>query len=256
MSARTATSIQTESATETKRIAATLGGEARTTRRRSRRTQAQAAEAAGISRARYADIERGEGDRAPLDLWVRIGLAIDRPLAVSFSRDIDPAELADAGHLAAQELALRLLSAGGSGRGRQASFEAPTRPSDPSRSADICIRDDARRTIVIAEIWNRLDDLGAAARATSRKVADAEALAVVAGGDGPAYRVVVGWLLVDTAANRRLVARYPAILRARFPGSSIDWVRALTDGTDPPAEPAIAWVDVRAGRLVPMRLRG
>ena len=254
MTDRTTTSVKTESATETKRIAATLGGEARTSRRRRRRTQAQTADTAGISRARYAEIERGEGDTAPLDLWVRIGLAIDRPLAVSFSRDIEPLEPADAGHLAAQELVLRLVSA--SGRDRHASFEAPTRPADPSRSADICIRDDLRRLIIIAEIWNRLDDLGAAARATSRKVADAEGMAVVAGRDGDPYRVVVGWLLVDTAANRRLVAHYPAILRARFPGSSIEWVRTLTDGTDPPTEPAIAWVDVRAARLVPIRLRG
>ncbi len=254
MADRTTTSVKTESATETMRIAATLGGEARATRRRRRRTQAQTAETAGISRARYAEIERGQGDTAPLDLWVRIGLAIDRPLAVSFSRDIEPVEPADAGHLAAQELVLRLVTA--SGRLRQASFEAPTRPADPSRSADILIRDDARLTITIAEIWNRLGDIGSAARATSRKVVDAESMAVVAGGDRGAYRVAVGWLLVDTAANRRLVSRYPAILRARFPGPSTGWVHALADGADPPTEPAIAWVDLHAGRLVPIRLRG
>ncbi len=68
--------------------------------------------------------------------------------------------------------------------------------------------------------------------------------------------VAVGWLLVDTAANGRLVSRYPAILRARFPGSSTAWVHALADGADPPTEPALAWVDLRAGRLVPIRLRG
>jgi transcriptional regulator with XRE-family HTH domain len=254
MKARTASDIKVESATETKRIAATLGQDARTTRRRRRCTQAEVALKAGVSRARYAELERGQGDTAPLDLWVRIGLAIDRPIAVLFSRAIDPAEPADAGHLAAQELVLRLMRSGGPAR--LVSFELPTRPSDPSRSADICVRDDGRRLIIIVEIWNRLGDLGAAVRATSRKVADGAAMAALAGGDGEPYRVAIGWLLVDNAANRALSARYPEILRARFPGSSVGWVRSLIDGVDPPGEPALAWADVRGARLVPIRIRG
>jgi hypothetical protein len=109
---------------------------------------------------------------------------------------------------------------------------------------------------VVVEIWNRLDDLGAAVRATARKVAEAEAIAVLAAGDGSGFRVASGWFLVDNAANRRLVARYPAILRTRFPGSGVQWVRSIVAGSDPPARPAIAWVDLRAARLVPTRLRG
>jgi hypothetical protein len=63
------------------------------------------------------------------------------------------------------------------------------------------------------------------------------------------------WLLVDTAANRRLVARYPEILEARFRGSSVGWVRCLADGAPPPREPGLAWIDPRSNRIVPLRRR-
>ena len=232
-------------------IAATLGSEARATRRRRRLTQQRLADAIGISRPRYAELERGEGATAPLETWTRIGAALGRPLAVSFSRDIDQPEPRDAGHLAAQELVLRLARS----HGRIASFELPTRPADPARSSDIGLRDDAIRTLILVEIWNRLDDIGAAARSTDRKVAEASAAAAFAGVDGAPYRIASCWLLVDTAANRRLVAAYPEILRTRFPGSSDGWARALAEGAAPPIEPGVAWVDPRAGRIRPMRLR-
>jgi len=233
-------------------IAATLGREARTSRRRRRVTQQRLADEIGISRSRYADIERGEGATVPLETWTRIGAALGRALAVSFSRDIEQPEPRDAGHLAAQELVLRLARE----HGRAASFELPTRPADPARSTDVGVRDDALRTLFLIEIWNRLDDFGAAARATDRKVAEAAAPAVFAGGDRESYRVASCWLLVDTAANRRLVGRYPEILRTRFPGSSVRWAAALTNGTAPPAEPGVAWIDPRSGRIIPLRLRG
>jgi hypothetical protein len=181
---------------------------------------------------------------------VRIGAALGRPLAVGLSREIDQPEPRDAGHLAAQELVLRLARA----HGRTASFELPSRPADPSRWADVGLRDDRHRVLVLTEIANRVDDLGAAARATDRRLAETAAAAMFAGADGEPYRVASCWLLVDTAANRRLVARYPEIIRARSPGSSVAWVRALVDGTMPPMQPGIAWIDPRAGRLVPMRL--
>ncbi|TAK01891.1 MAG: XRE family transcriptional regulator [Chloroflexota bacterium] len=232
-------------------IAATLGREARATRRRRRHTQQQLADLIGISRSRYADIERGEGATAPLETWAKIGAALGRPLAAAFSRDIEAPEPRDAGHLAAQELVLRLARS----HGRPASFELPTRPADPARSADVGLRDDAAGALILIEIWNRLDDLGATARAADRKVVEASAHAAAAGGDAGPYRVASCWLLVDTAANRHLVARYPAILRTRFPGSSLRWAAALTNGMAPPLEPGVAWIDPRAGRIVPLRLR-
>lgn len=232
-------------------IATTLGREARATRRRRRLTQQRVADMIGISRSRYADIERGQGATAPLATWAGIGAALGRPLAVSLSREIEVPDLRDAGHLAAQELVLRVAGI----HHRAASFELPTRPTDPTRSTDVALRDDRHRALILVEIWNRLDDLGAAARASDRKAAEAADLAAFAGADDGSYRVTTCWLLVATAANRRLVARYPQILRARFPGSSAAWVAALADGAAPPAQPGIAWVDPRSARIVPLRLR-
>jgi transcriptional regulator with XRE-family HTH domain len=237
--------------TEAASMAGTMGRELKTTRRRLRLTQGQLGKRVGMSGTRIGEVERGDGASAPLGVWARLGIAIGRPLAVSFSRDIRMAEPRDAGHLAAQELVLRL----GRQHGRRGTFELTSSSADPARSIDVALRDDAARVLIIVEIWNRLDDLGAAARATSRKVSDAEGLAILAGGDGPAYRVAACWLLVDTAANRRLVGRYPEILVSRFPGSSLNWVRCLADGREAPKEPGIAWVDPRSDRLIPIRLR-
>ena len=78
---------------------------------------------------------------------------------------------------------------------------------------------------------------------------------MIAARSGPAYRVAMCWLLVDTAANRRLVARYPEILQSRVPGSSRGWARSKSEGFPPPDEEGIAWIDPRSGRIVPLRFR-
>ena len=246
------TNVEIQGATEARSIALALGRELRTTRTRRHMTLAQLGRRVGLSGARIGELERGDGATAPLETWVKLGKALDRPLAVSFSRDIEPREPSDAGHLAAQELVLRLARQ----HDRRADFELPTRPSDPARSIDVALLDGAARALIVVEIWNRFDDLGAAARATTRKVSEAEGVAVLAAGDGPPYRVAACWLFVDTAANRRLVARYPEILESRFPGSSLGWVRCLTEGLPPPPEPGLAWIDPRSGRIVPLRRRG
>jgi transcriptional regulator with XRE-family HTH domain len=228
-------------------IAGTLGREVRLSRRKRGIRQVDLAAAVGLKQSRISAIERGVATGAPLVVWTRIGAALNRPLAVAFSRDLAP-QPADAGHLDAQEFLLRMARA----TGRSATFELPTRPESPRYSVDACIRDDANRTLILNEIWNRFDDMGSATRSTDRKVAEAGTLAAVIGGDNP-YRVASCWLLVDNAANRALVARYPEILNTRFPGSSFRWVRALSAGGPVPTEPGIAWFDVRAGRLIAMR---
>ena len=232
---------------EARSIAGTLGREVRSSRRKRCMRQVDLAVAVGLKQSRISAIERGFATGTPLVVWTRLGAVLNRPLAVAFSRDLE-LQPADAGHLEAQEFVLRLARA----TGRTGTFELPTRPQSPAHSVDVCIRDDANRTLILDEIWNRFDDMGKATRSTDRKVAEAAALAAVIGGDRP-YRVAWCWLLVDNAANRAMVARYPDILATRFPGSSFRWVRALSAGGPVPPEPGIAWLDVRSGRLVPLR---
>lgn len=247
---RHASALETDAAIETLRITATLGREARATRRRRRRTQASVAAAVGISRSRYAELERGDGSMAPLDVWVRIGLELARPLAITMSRDIAVPLPADAGHLIGQDWVIERARA----QGRDAGFELPVRDGRTAPVADVVVRVVTDRVLEVVEIWNRLDDLGAATRSSDRKLTDAAVLGTMAGGDDRPYRVGLCWLLVDTAANRALVARFPAIIAARFPASSVQLVRALRDGDPFPEQPAIAWFDPRVRTVRPLRL--
>ena len=192
-------------------------------------------------------LEAGHGQGTSVATWTAIGIALGRPLAIGFARDIVAAPR-DAGHLAGQELILRLAAA----HGRVGQFELPTRAADPSLSIDVCLRDRRARILIIAEIWNRLDDLGAAARTMSRKIAEATVLADT---HDPPDRVAWCWLLMDTAANREIVRRYPAVIKATFDGSSQAWVQALTSDSAPPNRPGIAWIEPHQGRLVELRLR-
>jgi hypothetical protein len=101
---------------------------------------------------------------------------------------------------------------------------------------------------------NIIGDVGAAARASARKQAEAEAFAIAIGGGRP-HAVATCWVVRSTARNRALAAHCPEVFASRFPGSSVAWVRALTEGTPPPAEPGLVWCDVEATRLFPWRRR-
>lgn len=208
-------------------------------------TQTDLAERAGIGRMMVVRIEAGS---AGLDAEVleRLGASFDVPVFLGFGRDA-VADIADAGHLAMQELALRF----GRRAGFETQFELTTRPQNSRHSIDIAFANASRRVAIVVECWNTFDDIGAAARSTARKVVElAELTAHRWEGDG---RVSSVWVVRDTARNRRLVARYPEVFRSRFPGSSIAWVRALTTRDDVPAEPGLVWCDLKASRIFARR---
>jgi transcriptional regulator with XRE-family HTH domain len=226
---------------------ARLGGLIREARLRRRVTQQQLGQRVSLSRSAVSAIERGLGGGHTLDTWQRLAVALDIRLTFDLGRD-PIEEPIDAGHLRIQELVLRL----GRAAGYRGSFELATRPADPARSTDVGLRDDHRRRLTLVECWNTIGDLGAAARSSQRKLAEAEALAIAVGGDRP-HGVAGCWVVRATARNRDLVRRYPEIFAARFPGSSLGWVRALTLGTEPPTEPGLVWCDARTTRLFAWR---
>lgn len=236
---RTAATIA--GARESMAIAATLGGQVRTARRRRGMSLRTLAARVGISVTRLSELERGLGARAPLETWVALGVALAQPLAVQLTRPLGETrdEPADSGHLEIQEAVLRFAVA----TGRLGTFEVPTRPTDPRRSTDVGIRDPRHRTRILVECWNTFGDLGAAARATARKQAEAEAT-------WPDDRVASVWVVRNTATNRAILARFRHVIEAAFPGSSRRWCRALTVGDiPPPAAPGIVWFDAATATL-------
>ena len=230
---------------EAQAIAATLGGRVRERRHHARLRLVDLAERVGLSVNRLSMVERGHGEALPLRSWVRIGMALGEPVAIRFTPSIAPERLADAGHLELQEW----LLATGRRHGWQAGLEIPTRPSDPRRSADVLVR--AADVILVVECWNTIGDFGAAVRSTTRKLIEAEALAVATG----ATAVAACWLVRPTAGNRAIVRAYPEAIRAAFRASSNGWVRTLTSAADPPgADIGFVWLDPKVGPR-PTRLR-
>ena len=230
-------------------IVATLGRGVRSGRERKRLTQDELADLVGVDQTRISQIELGRGSGAPLGLWVALGLALDQPVAVSFSRPLgETRHPADAGHLAMQEHLLGLARRAG----RTVFFELPTRPAEPSRSIDVCVRDARHRVLIIEEVWNTFGDVGAAIRSTHRKEAEAADLAAIID-DGPPYRVASVWVVRASATNRALIHRYPEVFASAFPGSSRAWVRALTSNAMPPADAGLVWADPASARIFEWR---
>lgn len=203
------------------------------------------AQRAGVGRLVIGRAERAVG---PLDLETleRISIALGVPLILDLGRDLLE-DVADAGHLAMQELVLRVTRMAGF----DVRFELPTRPAEPWRSIDVAVASEARRLAIEIECWNTISDVGAASRSTARKQAELEAIALARW--GPDARVRSVWVVRATARNQALAARYPEVFAARFPGSSKAWLKALTTGSEPPEESGLVWSDVGATRLFAWR---
>lgn len=230
-------------------VAARLGVSVQAARQRRAWSRSRLGARVGLSATRIGQIERGDGAGASLELWFAIGQALDVPFRAEFARDRIEEPL-DAGHLAMQELMLRLGRETGRGRG----FELSTKPANPSFSIDVGVRDDALRVLFIEECWNTFGNINESVRSTRRKIAEAGQLAVAIGGERGSYRVVAVWIVRDTRRNREIVARYPEVFAAALTGSSRHWVRALTSAAvEPPVELGLVWCDLRATRVFAWR---
>ena len=102
-------------------------------------------------------------------------------------------------------------------------------------------------SLILSEIWNRVDDVGGAARDTNRKRDEVAQLA------GAARAGISGRVVLGSFGQRprivRLAAACPHVFAAMFPGSSRAWVRALAHGDEPPPEPGLVWADLGGPRL-------
>jgi transcriptional regulator with XRE-family HTH domain len=214
-------------------------------RRRRRLRQSDVSERIGLSRSAYSRMERGLASGAPIADWVAAALALG--LTPRFELGRDPLEETPGeGHLAIQELLLRL----GRGGGYTGSFELGVRP-DTRHSIDVALRDPRRRLLLVVEAWNTFGDVAAAARSFQRKLAAAGEIASWL--DGGGYSVHGAWVVRASRRNRALVSRIPGVFAATCPGSSRHWVAALTSGAAPPSEPGLVWCDLPATRLFDWR---
>ncbi|HSO30555.1 MAG TPA: helix-turn-helix transcriptional regulator [Candidatus Sulfomarinibacteraceae bacterium] len=223
-----------------------LGASVRAARRRRRLTQSQLAGRAGLSRASLSRIETGRGGGVPVGTWLALAAELGLAPRFGFARDWRE-EPVDAGHLAVQELLLRLGRAAGYTR----TFELPIGRARSGASVDVFLRDDRRRRLVIAEVWNVIGDIGAGSRSFDRKLGAAAEFAVAIT-DEP-YSVHGVWVIRATRRNRALVARYPEVFATAFKGSSRAWAEALVSGGPPPDEPGLVWADVAATRIFAWR---
>src|SRR5262245_13369091 len=110
---RTRLALDAERANQEQLVRA--GRAVREARHRRRTTQRALGAEAGLSQSAISRLECGGGGGLTVDLWQRIAIALGISLRVTFQRD-PLAETVDAGHLAMQELTLRL--------GRRAGYAA------------------------------------------------------------------------------------------------------------------------------------
>ncbi|MEP7379856.1 MAG: helix-turn-helix transcriptional regulator [Chloroflexota bacterium] len=221
-----------------------MGGAVRQARERRRLKQGALAARVGLSQARLAEIEAGNGGGAPAEVWFALGEALGLYLRFEFARDPQQ-DLRDAGHLDIQELVVRVAEPAG----WKAEWESRSR----NRWIDVRLEDRLRRRILIVECTNTLGDLGEAMRSSDYKVREAEQRAVAIGGEGEPFAVGLVWVIRDTKANRELVGRYRRLLESRFSGPSVAWLRVLQVGGPMPGQPGLIWSDLRATRLFARR---
>ena len=198
-------------------------------------------------------MERGWAAGASLETWACAAVAVGERLAAFLEHQPGASRPRDYEHLRRQQLIVDVATRGG--------WRAmPEQPIDAdrlrSRSIDVFLERPSRREAAVTEIWDYFDDVGSSIRSFEDKLAALRRHFDV-GADLARAPVAVGGLFVvrGTRRNRALVREFSSIFQARFPGSSVGWLAALTDPAAPiPNRPALIWTDVRGERLAAARL--
>ena len=209
--------------------------------------QREVAARAGVSQPEIAKLEGGHGTDTGVDTWAACGAAVGLQLAAFFEASPGADVPRDIEHLKRQNLVIATAARGG----WRAEPEAALAGDGPRpRSIDVMLTRAARREAVVVEVWDLILDGGLVMRSLEAKVlATRERL----GADWH----VEGLLIVrGTQRNRRLIGDLAALFAARYPASSLAWLRALADRAHPmPSAGGLAWTDVKGERLLPSRLR-
>jgi len=238
-----------------------LGVMLKDARLRAGMTQATAAQSAGLSASTWSWLETGRDGRVTVATLNRAAVAVGAALNAYIKGASSATQPRDAIHLRNQELVIRVAA---QGKWQPLPEELIDRDARTSRAADVllCRRSAGRRSAgrpacyAIVEIWDWLEDVGAAVRDWGRRLDAVERYAIAQMvGDEPLPRVSGVWVLRATQRNRQLVNDHRSFFRARFPGSGRAWLAALTDASaEMPAQPALLWVSVSGDRLYPARL--
>jgi transcriptional regulator with XRE-family HTH domain len=226
-------------------------------RRRRGWTQDVLAERIGASQSAISRLERGV---PPLEIGelVRVARALGIAPRVELGRDPHDGP-ADAGHLAIQELLVRLARA----TAGAALVELPLGTSDRAFSVDVCVLRRRQGELILQEAWNRIGDVGAGLRSFDRKLSLAAEAAVAF--PAPPSVVTGVWVVRVTRSNRepgglpgavrrplhRLVPPVGPGARHRICGAPWARPRAVRHRGDPPVR-----VAPRVGSVSPLRRPG
>jgi transcriptional regulator with XRE-family HTH domain len=228
-------------------VAGRVGTGLREARRAQGRTQGSVAREAGISQPFLSRIERGRELGVSLATLAACASALQVQLA-AFIEALPGSSLPrDIQHLRRQALVVRTAGPGG----WTAEPEAALAGDGPRpRSIDVLLTRVARREAAVVEIWDLLADGGEAMRGLEAKVVATRRRL------GPGWRVQGLLVLRATRRNRDLVRDLAPLFAARYPASSVGWLRSLADPRSPmPDAAGIAWSNVAGDRLVAARLR-
>jgi transcriptional regulator with XRE-family HTH domain len=209
-------------------------------------TQEEAGDRAGVSQAEIARLEAGRGTGTSLGTWASCAAAVGLQLA-AFLEQAPGADLPrDIEHLRRQNLVCAFSAPGG----WEAEPESLLQGDGPRpRSIDVFLTRQVRLEAAVVEIWDLLLDGGDAIRGLEAKVAATRERL------GPTWHVDGLLVVRGTRRNRALVGQLGALFAARYPASSVAWLRALGDPAEPlPRGGGFAWTDVRGERLIPSRL--